>query len=670
MNDYAERLERCALMLQCPIEHVLAPFMFIGLFGCGLNEKLQQAEAYCTHFGVFETSVEADVTHTETTTVESMMELYEVYCNHSFDGETWSPSKSQQGVFYTPKAGVDYAINTVRDQLDRAESVLDPSMGCGAFVRSVFQHYCETMTPLEALDRVYGVDIDPYAVSLVRIWFCRQVGVEHAETVAKHFQLGDAIHGMASFKTFTEKFSEHAETFDLSVLERDNVVWFADFYDVAISGGFDVVIGNPPWHMMSAEETKRFRDSIGFEYPVHCDKGRSDLWRLLVERSTWLLKPGGTMALYVPWSLQAQRDERYLRAYLVQTGSIETFVVFGNRVLFPSVAKGTILFSWQRGAPQGKVQFAPRAKVVDERVEAETQLVEIADIFPKHNESEFTFSDMFEIKRGLQDDRNWKRVPWDPSIPLRDAHFDSADQAREMFECDIVPFHVSQGVLPFGVYRGFAERTKSRWRYGTKSKKAGQSKLRYAPVGIMPVKEGYEAIIVKAKMSPASKRRLVAAPCGTDEYGSDSVCFVRIPPLSYSPLFVLGLLNSEYLEAVIRRNHPTTSSLSIGKLPFRKLDTFDPESDESSAVVEAYYTVIRCTRALVDLRNQLTEALYREELEELGRTGQDIEDLTTEDRLDLKRARLLATGARRRWDEESPRILEVLNAAVEVYYNC
>jgi hypothetical protein len=702
MDAFAVAFAQCASLAQCVVSEALPVFLYVHLFGVDQLSTIKdlrraikaKAAEYETDFGVFgafdlnsDTQLDTDgMEPLGNASVLEMTAFYETYCGYRFDGQQWQKRKNQQGVFYTPKPGVDYAIQTIQAQLDDAQSVLDPSMGCGAFVMAVFEYYCQSMTELEALERVYGVDIDPYAVSLVRIWFCRRVGVEHAGTVASHFRLGDSIHGMAWFQTFVDTHPDEAKAFDLSVLDRSSVVWFADFYDVALTKGFDVIVGNPPWHMMNIDEIKTFERAIGIEYPVHCGKGRADLWRLLVERCTWLLKPGGTMALYVPWSLRTQRDERYLRAYLVEKGNVETLVVFGNRVMFPSVSKGTILFTWQRAAPQGLVRYDDKATVVDGTVVANLVDVDISEVFPNHQQDQTKFSDVFKIKRGLQDDRNARVVPWMRDTHMRNAHFDTLEDAQEAFDRDIVPFHTAQGVLPFGIYRGFAERHKSRWRYGSNSKKAGQSKLRHAPAGLVPIMEGYESIVVKAKMSPSCKRRLIAAPCNSEDYGTDSVCFVHVPPLSYSPLFVLGLLNSDYLEQVINKNHPTTSSLNIGKLPFRQLETLEQPENLSLDLplpndpVYAYHVIIQCSRQLIDLRNAVTQALYHEERMRLG--VDRLDQLTTDQRLDRETllqapedpeqldAHNATLQARNNWKTQSIEVYKVLNQAVDVYYNC
>jgi Eco57I restriction endonuclease. len=92
----------------------------------------------------------------------------------------------------------------------------------------------------------------------------------------------------------------------------------AHFSDVAAAGGFNVIIGNPPWvrvhHIaeISRERLRRdfavYRNAAWESGATFAGAGRGfaaqiDLSSLFVERSCELLRPGGTMALLLPAKL-------------------------------------------------------------------------------------------------------------------------------------------------------------------------------------------------------------------------------------------------------------------------------------------------------------------------------------------------------------------------------
>jgi hypothetical protein len=92
----------------------------------------------------------------------------------------------------------------------------------------------------------------------------------------------------------------------------------AHFSDVAASGGFDVIVGNPPWvrvHHIAETSRDRLRRDFTVYRNAAWESGASsagagrgfaaqiDLAALFVERSCELLRPGGTMALLLPTKL-------------------------------------------------------------------------------------------------------------------------------------------------------------------------------------------------------------------------------------------------------------------------------------------------------------------------------------------------------------------------------
>ncbi len=90
------------------------------------------------------------------------------------------------------------------------------------------------------------------------------------------------------------------------------------FADVADAGGFDAIVGNPPWvrvHNMAPEDRARYRECFSaFRASAWAEgargaqagrgfAGQADLAALFLERSTDLLAPGGTLGLLLPSKL-------------------------------------------------------------------------------------------------------------------------------------------------------------------------------------------------------------------------------------------------------------------------------------------------------------------------------------------------------------------------------
>ncbi|HWA57616.1 MAG TPA: N-6 DNA methylase [Gemmatimonadales bacterium] len=129
---------------------------------------------------------------------------------------------------------------------------------------------------------------------------------------------------------------------DLRALRRRlrreaSVPWFryeVHFADVLARGGFDLVVGNPPW-VRAEELSPRERVQLGRRYRCWRGVGRGfrhlpDLSVAFVERSLELLAPGGTLGLLLPAKLATAGYAARLRAELVERCAIEVVADLGN----------------------------------------------------------------------------------------------------------------------------------------------------------------------------------------------------------------------------------------------------------------------------------------------------------------------------------------------------
>jgi hypothetical protein len=129
-------------------------------------------------------------------------------------------NRQSRGVFYTPETFVKYIIQN----LNPNETILDPSMGSGAFLVGAAMHFKSILDENSFIrylnENVFGIDIDPKAVT----------------------------NGLLALKSL----APHA---DLSGLESH--LWVGDAIWTFDWDGrqFDVVIGNPPWSQIITRES-------------------------------------------------------------------------------------------------------------------------------------------------------------------------------------------------------------------------------------------------------------------------------------------------------------------------------------------------------------------------------------------------------------------------------
>ena len=131
-------------------------------------------------------------------------------------------------------------------------------------------------------------------------------------------------------------------------------------------GGFDAVIGNPPWDMVRADDgnadrrsatvsesraTVRFTRDAGV-YVAQSD-GHANRYQLFLERSIALTRPGGRLGLVLPSGLASDRGSAALRRLLFSQCAVDGLIGFENRrAIFPiHRSVRFLLLSATHGAP-------------------------------------------------------------------------------------------------------------------------------------------------------------------------------------------------------------------------------------------------------------------------------------------------------------------------------
>lgn len=126
--------------------------------------------------------------------------------------------------------------------------------------------------------------------------------------------------------------------------------WAAAFPEV--SGGFDVMLGNPPFLNQLEQDTvatrpaaallrARFPDEIG---------AYTDTAALLLLKAARLLRPGGRLAMVQPQSILAAQDARAVRAALARLAP-PTHVWWSGAHVFPGASVFVTALALRRGPP-------------------------------------------------------------------------------------------------------------------------------------------------------------------------------------------------------------------------------------------------------------------------------------------------------------------------------
>jgi len=285
------------------------------------------------------------------------------------EGEISSEELSNALTFQTDKE-VKKALKKVS-----GIKVLDPACGSGSFLLEAYQylldwHLKTYTTNTETLQRsltgknpqvyqasngdyrlttaerkrillnnIYGVDIDSQAVEVTKLSLLLKVLEGESEEslnsqikmfheralpdLGNNIKCGNSLIGPDFYDQMEMNFLDDEEKLRINVFD-----WNTEFKDIMNNGGFDVVIGNPPW---GAEFSK-------VELRYLKDKNKSIIVRMIdsymyfINLSFNIIKAQGVFGMIIPSTFNNQSDMRLLRSKLIESNNINTIINLGEKV--------------------------------------------------------------------------------------------------------------------------------------------------------------------------------------------------------------------------------------------------------------------------------------------------------------------------------------------------
>ncbi|MEI7840535.1 MAG: TaqI-like C-terminal specificity domain-containing protein, partial [Methylococcaceae bacterium] len=139
-----------------------------------------------------------------------------------------------------------------------------------------------------------------------------------------------------------------------NLFKHEAVAFFEPrYFFPQLSGGFDIVIGNPPYiFTRDADFSNEFKDSIAKTYFSVLTKGikskasqsgKINLFALFILKGIFESKKGGVLTYIVPNNLLRTTSYDLIRRYLLEETSIDEIVDLGSGV-FSNVTASTVIF--------------------------------------------------------------------------------------------------------------------------------------------------------------------------------------------------------------------------------------------------------------------------------------------------------------------------------------
>lgn len=326
------------------------------------------------------------------------------------------------GVYYTPQYIVEYIVeNTLGKLIDGRTpkeiskmKIADPACGSGSFLIGAYQYlldyhknyYSENGKPSKGkkdspltpegnlttsekkrilLNNIYGVDLDFNAVEVTKLsLLLKCMEGETSASIANQMKLFNE----RVLPTLDDNIKSGNSLIDLDFYDGQldfggerkikPFNWKKGFPEVFKNGGFDLIIGNPPYVLVSPE---LFSDEV-IEYfkRFKVSEYKIDLYHLFIERCLGLLKPNGSLGFIVPSTWMTQKFTDKLRKFVLEQSSIDEVLHFDYKVFDQAdVFTEIIILNNSKPSIDHKIKFireegsVTSGKVIASNVMSETQ---------------------------------------------------------------------------------------------------------------------------------------------------------------------------------------------------------------------------------------------------------------------------------------------------------
>ena len=320
----------------------------------------------------------------------------------NFDKQT--SKRKKDGVFYTPKYITKYIVeNTIgklceekKTALDFHEeeyfkgrknrnkttiaklvnildeyrdwllqlTICDPACGSGAFLNQALDFLIREHNYIDELktkilggglqfpdientileNNIYGVDLNEESVEIAKLslWL---------RTAQPRRKLNDLSSNIKCGNSLID---------DKKVAGDKAFKWENEFPDVFADGGFDVVIGNPPY------VRPRSLNFIQQEWLIKnfiCAENQFDLYHLFIEQAENIKKPDGIVSYILPNAFLANENSKKLRKYILDFCTISTIIECGSKV-FPDASVEVLIYIFYSKAEVAQFGFLENTQFV------------------------------------------------------------------------------------------------------------------------------------------------------------------------------------------------------------------------------------------------------------------------------------------------------------------
>ncbi|MFW6282934.1 MAG: Eco57I restriction-modification methylase domain-containing protein [Minisyncoccales bacterium] len=284
-----------------------------------------------------------------------------------------SRKRKKMGIYYTPSYIVDYIVKNTIGEYTKKKSldeildikIIDPACGSGSFLIKAFQELIniieERLKKGEKSEKyqntfkewkgklslgekttiltncIFGVDLDEKAVELAQLNLLLKILEEETRKTRKRVlpTMKDNIkngNSLISDSRFDKAFN-----------------WNAQFPDVFRDGGFDVVVGNPPYVDYSKIKGTAYFNQNYESSKVNNNVVKYNLFQLFIEKSIRLLGDGGMFGFINPNTYLSTQNAFALRKLILEETSLKKIIDVSHLKVFKDASTYPVITIFKKG---------------------------------------------------------------------------------------------------------------------------------------------------------------------------------------------------------------------------------------------------------------------------------------------------------------------------------
>lgn len=304
-----------------------------------------------------------------------------------------STKRKKEGVFYTPKYITKYIVDNTIGKLcidKKAEikiieedyftdkkrtkttkqplleklttyrnwllqiTICDPACGSGAFLNQALDFLIQEHRYIDELqaklfgdafvlsdveksileNNLYGVDLNEESVEIAKLslWL---------RTAQPNRKLNDLNNNIKCGNSLID---------DITIAGEKAFNWQMEFPKIFEKGGFDVIIGNPPYVPTEYIDEK---DKIFLEKNYNSAFGRINLYPIFYEKGISLIQNNGLLGYITPYTILKNQYYKEARKYILNNSKIIELIDFKGTAVFEDAAVDSIIFIIQKEISKG-----------------------------------------------------------------------------------------------------------------------------------------------------------------------------------------------------------------------------------------------------------------------------------------------------------------------------